>query len=328
MVAGDEAGLIPYDHLPDFWSQQFGLNIKLVGLPTGATNSPSCWVRCGIAGSSACVRRAGAKCGRCLRRQRPLAARLPGGGGGGDAFPTDRRALDQADIRLNRWPGPCPDRIPHHRPTGAHVNGTLFQQILDPANRADPYPLYAEMRRTPVSRQDDGSLRREHSRGTLPPPARSAHQLGGSARSASIPLDRASTERSVRAPGPQPDHRAPSSLHLPRSARPRPPAPAGHARVFAPARVRAMHRKAEQLTHALLDGLRDRTDLDLVDDFSYPLPVTVICELLGVRARTSPGSKDGRLSSPPPSNRTGVRTARTPAGLRKRSRRSPTTCRD
>ena len=35
MVAG-EAGLIPYDHLPDFWSQQFGLNIKLVGLPTGA----------------------------------------------------------------------------------------------------------------------------------------------------------------------------------------------------------------------------------------------------------------------------------------------------
>src|SRR5215469_17881748 len=34
---------------------------------------------------------------------------------------------------------------------------TIFDQILDPANRANPYPLYAELRKTPVRRQADGT---------------------------------------------------------------------------------------------------------------------------------------------------------------------------
>jgi cytochrome P450 len=38
------------------------------------------------------------------------------------------------------------------------VTPTLFQQVLEYANRADPYPLYAEMRRTPVSIEDDGTV--------------------------------------------------------------------------------------------------------------------------------------------------------------------------
>jgi hypothetical protein len=33
----------------------------------------------------------------------------------------------------------------------------IFDQILDPANRADPYPLYTELRKTPVTRQADGT---------------------------------------------------------------------------------------------------------------------------------------------------------------------------
>lgn len=36
MLAGPAAGLTRHDHLPDFWSQQFGLTIKLVGLSEGA----------------------------------------------------------------------------------------------------------------------------------------------------------------------------------------------------------------------------------------------------------------------------------------------------
>lgn len=36
MLAGPAAGLVRHDHLPDFWSQQFGLTIKLVGLADGA----------------------------------------------------------------------------------------------------------------------------------------------------------------------------------------------------------------------------------------------------------------------------------------------------
>lgn len=34
---------------------------------------------------------------------------------------------------------------------------TLFERITDYANRADPYPLYAELRENGVSRQGDGS---------------------------------------------------------------------------------------------------------------------------------------------------------------------------
>ena len=34
---------------------------------------------------------------------------------------------------------------------------TLLRQITDYANRANPYPLYAQLRETPVSRQEDGA---------------------------------------------------------------------------------------------------------------------------------------------------------------------------
>ena len=36
------------------------------------------------------------------------------------------------------------------------AQASIFQQILDPANRDDPYPLFAELRRTPVTREADG----------------------------------------------------------------------------------------------------------------------------------------------------------------------------
>lgn len=34
---------------------------------------------------------------------------------------------------------------------------SLYEQVLDYANRANPYPLYAQLRRTPITRQTDGS---------------------------------------------------------------------------------------------------------------------------------------------------------------------------
>src|SRR5947208_934698 len=34
---------------------------------------------------------------------------------------------------------------------------TPWQQVLRYANRANPYPFYAELRKTPVARQPDGS---------------------------------------------------------------------------------------------------------------------------------------------------------------------------
>jgi cytochrome P450 len=57
---------------------------------------------------------------------------------------------------------------------------------------------------------------------------------------------------------------------------------------FTPERVRGMHRRIGELVVGLLDAQADRDELDVVDDLAYPLPVTVICELLGVPREDEP----------------------------------------
>ena len=37
------------------------------------------------------------------------------------------------------------------------ASGSIFEQIIDPANRADPWSLYRELRKTPVTREADGT---------------------------------------------------------------------------------------------------------------------------------------------------------------------------
>jgi hypothetical protein len=98
----------PHLAVPEFWSTQFGHNIKSVGVPGFAD-------QVAIVQGSAEERRFVAAYGHRDGRPRP-----------GERDPT--------------MAGP-----------------DVFAQILDDANRANPYPLYAERRRTPVARQDDGT---------------------------------------------------------------------------------------------------------------------------------------------------------------------------
>jgi cytochrome P450 len=35
--------------------------------------------------------------------------------------------------------------------------GKLFEEILNPVNRPNPYPLYTQLRKTPISQQEDGT---------------------------------------------------------------------------------------------------------------------------------------------------------------------------
>ena len=56
-------------------------------------------------------------------------------------------------------------------------------------------------------------------------------------------------------------------------------------REFTVRRVQALHPRIEQITDALLDALpghAERGVVDLLPHFAYPLPITVICELVGV----------------------------------------------
>ncbi|MDN5915796.1 MAG: cytochrome P450 [Pseudonocardia sp.] len=57
-------------------------------------------------------------------------------------------------------------------------------------------------------------------------------------------------------------------------------------RAFTVRRVSELRPRVEEITDSLLDGLAaagaDGTPVDLVETFSYPLPITVICELVGI----------------------------------------------
>lgn len=55
-------------------------------------------------------------------------------------------------------------------------------------------------------------------------------------------------------------------------------------RAFTSARVEALRPRVEAIVGDLIDGLAARGSCDLVADFAYPLPATVIAELLGVPA--------------------------------------------
>lgn len=53
---------------------------------------------------------------------------------------------------------------------------------------------------------------------------------------------------------------------------------------FTPRRMAALEPRIEEITRRLLADLEGRTEVDVVTDLAYPLPVTVIAELLGVPA--------------------------------------------
>ncbi|MEU7060724.1 cytochrome P450 [Streptomyces sp. NPDC046197] len=153
--------------------------------------------------------------------------------------------------------------------------GTISAQITDYANRADPYPLYAELRKTPVRREDDGTY--------LVSTYYEVRSLAGDPR--------LSNDTSNRPP----DH-----------ARPGQPAPEGglppsfiftdppeHDRLrntvnrpfgppHSPRFLDGLREELANVVTELLDAFDGKEQVDIVQDFSYPLPVTAICKVLGV----------------------------------------------
>lgn len=51
---------------------------------------------------------------------------------------------------------------------------------------------------------------------------------------------------------------------------------------FTPARVERLRPRVERIAEELLDGFASEPRVDLIERFGFPLPLTVICELLGV----------------------------------------------
>ena len=154
--------------------------------------------------------------------------------------------------------------------------------IASPAFKADPFPLYARLRESkPVcavklpsgerawllTRYDDvAALLKDNRFAKDRANAQTPTQLAKQRRVPGIfaPLMRNMLDRD------DPDHaRLRKLVHI----------------AFTPRRVEMMAAQTERISAGLIDGLRVRSQFDLINDFALPLPVIVICELLGVPVR-------------------------------------------
>ncbi|HEY6935483.1 MAG TPA: cytochrome P450 [Marmoricola sp.] len=159
------------------------------------------------------------------------------------------------------------------------AQASLFAQILDPANRADPYPLYAELRKTPVAREDDGTYIVSTYREIVdllhdPRISSDPHNLPGDAAAAFDDVP-GLPPAFIRTDPPEHDRlRRVANHHF------GPP--------HTPQRVDGMLPDLRRIVDGLIDGLAGRSEIDIVDQVAYPFPVTVICDLLGVPREDEP----------------------------------------
>ncbi|MFF4391824.1 cytochrome P450 [Streptomyces sp. NPDC001552] len=181
------------------------------------------------------------------------------------------------------------------------VEETPWQQALRYANRANPYPFYEELRKTPVARQPDGtyvvSTYREivtllHDPRVSSDPRKcpapvsdqtgdstepASEQTEGSAEPAAEQGAEQAAEPSIITCDP-PEHDRDRRMMTPHFVGP----------PHAPHLISNLEPEIHRIVDGLLDRMRGKTRIDAVDDFAYPLPVTVICEVLGVPLEDEP----------------------------------------
>ncbi|MDH6145562.1 cytochrome P450 [Kitasatospora sp. GP30] len=154
----------------------------------------------------------------------------------------------------------------------------LFTHALQHDNRANPYPYFARMRQQPVTRMDDGTwLVSGH------------HEITQLLRDPRISADRLNSNTQKGAPKSLLVLDPPRHDQLRRLV----------TQEFIP-RITGMRDHIHDLVTHLLDAHTSQQpgQLDVVTDLAYPLPVTVICELLGVPRQDEPvfGSLARRLT--------------------------------
>jgi cytochrome P450 len=161
------------------------------------------------------------------------------------------------------------------------AQASIFEQILDPANRADPFPLYAELRKTPVARQPDGT----YVVSTYDEIVALLHNPRVSSDLRTRPEMAGAMPDVEEGPGLPPSfiRRDPPEHDRLRELATRPFGPP-----CTPGRIEGLRPWLAELADGLIDDLAGRTRIDIVDDFAYPMPVTAICHLLGVPREDEP----------------------------------------
>jgi cytochrome P450 len=159
---------------------------------------------------------------------------------------------------------------------------TLLRQIYDFANRANPWPLWARLRANPVCWQEDGpddagtyvvSTYREIERLLHDPlissDLRNSTQTQGQTRLPNAPY------QFINLDPPEHDRlRALAMRHFGPPERPE--------------YLEQLRPEILRIVTKLLDKIEGQRRIDLVERFNYPLPVLVICRILGVPREDQP----------------------------------------
>jgi cytochrome P450/NADPH-dependent 2,4-dienoyl-CoA reductase/sulfur reductase-like enzyme len=292
----------PHQSIPLFWSIQFGVNIKSVGVPTfadevvvtqGSLDDHRFVTAYGYRGRvTAAVSFDNAKWLDHYQRLIETAAPFP------PPSPTPDQPADTTPVPVD-FPGPTllahgatvlvtghdpgerrvttghRHRQDEGRMTTAETPCTL-QRIFDHSARADPYPLYAELRETPVARQEDGSYVISTYR-EITAVLNDPH-LSCDMRNLSRPMpsvEEGVTSAFIKMDPPEHDRlRRMAMRHF------GPP--------HTPGLVTGMESVLTATVGRLIDDLAGKEQIDIVDDFALPFPVTVICHLLGVPREDEP----------------------------------------
>ncbi|GIE90111.1 cytochrome P450 [Actinoplanes regularis] len=157
-----------------------------------------------------------------------------------------------------------------------------FEQIVDYANRADPWPLYEKLRAQPVWQEADGTF--------VVGGFREIDALLHDPRISSDPSNLL-PEYADKAPPPDAPGELPNAL-----IRTDPPRHDTLRRItmrqFGPPHrpdlIDELTPTLEAIVTRLVDGLAGKDDADIVDTIAYPFPVEVITELLGVPPEDAP----------------------------------------
>jgi cytochrome P450 len=155
----------------------------------------------------------------------------------------------------------------------------LLVRLLDPSNRADPYPLYREIReRGPMLLPDINLVvfsAYDDCFDVLRHPDSASDRLKSTVAQRAIA--NGEPARPLGTPGflflDPPDHTRLRKLA---------------SKAFAPKVVKALESDIAQLVDGLLDKAENAGSFDVIADLAYPLPVAVICRLLGVPLEDEP----------------------------------------
>jgi cytochrome P450 len=161
------------------------------------------------------------------------------------------------------------------RPGGVNVSVQENPALFSEAFNADPHPVYAALRRSEpvhrvvlptgvpvwlVTRYDDG-------RQALGDPRLSKAIEAAEGNRLPARMHNALTKHMLATD--PPDHTRLRRLV---------------SRVFTARRTEALRPRIQEITDGLLDEMAAQDRVDLIDAFAFPLPIQVICELLGIPA--------------------------------------------